>query len=304
MPATNELASAATPPAPVARLRAGEADVNAITSPGRIDRRVGRVAVGADPLCACAGARRRRGRARRPARERRGVRPRVANVGPGCSVGVGVADADVFASSISGSGDCVAFDGNFTNLNDGFASSDFGFVHLRVLRQTCPGAPGTTGRPRRDGQPGATGSPARRAAPARPAPPVRAALAVWPGQDYAAAAARDPKPERADNVAQTLPCPGAQERHGRSLHALRAGTGAPAIRPADQRPSSRGTRCAAGRRGTACTIITRIGTLTLTGHAGRNQIHFEGKVLRPGRYRLTATPARGAQEHVAGEHSR
>jgi hypothetical protein len=63
-----------------------------------------------------------------------------------------------------------------------------------------------------------------------------------------------------------------------------------------------------GKTWHGCTIITRIGTLTLTltltGHAGRNQIHFEGKVLRPGRYRLTATPARGAQEHVAGEHSR
>ncbi len=46
------------------------------------------------------------------------------------------ADAAVVASSISASGDCVAFTGRFTNLNDGFASADFAGV--LVLLVGCP----------------------------------------------------------------------------------------------------------------------------------------------------------------------
>jgi TolB protein len=58
-----------------------------------------------------------------------------------------LADANTTATSISGSGDCVAFAGRFTNLGDGFGSPDFSSVHLRTLRNTCPGAGGTVTTP-------------------------------------------------------------------------------------------------------------------------------------------------------------
>ena len=59
----------------------------------------------------------------------------------------------------------------------------------------------------------------------------------------------------------------------------------------------KGRRCVAHGRGKPCTLVTKVGTLTIAGRAGANKVKFSGKLkgkaLRAGRYQLTATPLLG-----------
>jgi hypothetical protein len=63
-----------------------------------------------------------------------------------------------------------------------------------------------------------------------------------------------------------------------------------------------GQRCSATGHGKACTRLVSVGSLTVSGRGGRNSVHFSGRLrghaLRAGRYRLTATPARGKARTV------
>jgi hypothetical protein len=59
-----------------------------------------------------------------------------------------------------------------------------------------------------------------------------------------------------------------------------------------------GRRCVArARHGRRCTIVRRAGSLVLSSRTGTNRIRFLGTLhggrLKPGRYRLTATPLGG-----------
>src|ERR1700730_17459583 len=51
------------------------------------------------------------------------------------------ADGRIDLSSISASGNCVAFAGSSTNLGDGFSSADFAAVHMFVLSGECAPSP-------------------------------------------------------------------------------------------------------------------------------------------------------------------
>jgi Tol biopolymer transport system component len=156
-------------------------------------------------------------------------------------------DAEI--SSITPSGDCVAFDGRFTNLGDGFASRDFGAVHMRALRGACP-------RPGR-------GDPPPPPPPPPPGPPVLSKLKASPARFRVAG-----------------------RRHGTTI-SYRLSRGA--------RVTLRFDRIVKGQR-------RRAGTLTLRGRAGANKVRFGGKLngrqIRLGRYRLTATPTSGRGHSV------
>ena len=182
--------------------------------------------------------------------------------------GGALADADTLGSSISPSGDCVAFAGAFTNIGDGFASSDFSSVHLRTLRSSCPGAE-PTGTPGTGTGPGTTGH------PGSATPPALSALTLSPRRFRL----HGNKPTT--TIRYTL------SRAARvTLRFERLTKG-----------HRKGKRCIAKGHGKPCTIARTVGALTITGHPGRNQLRFAGKLNRKalpvGGYRLTATPARG-----------
>ena len=178
-------------------------------------------------------------------------------------------DADTLGSSISPSGDCVAFSGPFANIGDGFASSDFSSVHLRTLRNTCPGAE-PTATPGTGTGTGTTGHPVTTTPP-----PALTALTLSPRRFHL----RGKKTGTTIRytLSRAAPVTLRFERLAAGHH--------------------NGKRCVAKGHGKRCTIATTIGTLTITGRLGPNQLRFPGrlnrKALRVGGYRLTATPAHG-----------
>jgi hypothetical protein len=174
--------------------------------------------------------------------------------------GVGGAPGDslfTFASSISPSGDCVAFDGRFTNLGDGFSSRDFTAVHMRTLRGSCPVAPRDD-----DGS-----DPPPPPPPPPPAKPVLSKLALTPSRFRVSG-----------------------RRHGTTIR-YRLSRSARVTLRIDRVTKSR-------RR----TVVRRAGVLTNAGRKGANKLRFAGKLrgkrLRPGTYRLRATPAGGRARTV------
>jgi hypothetical protein len=174
-------------------------------------------------------------------------------------------------SSLTANGDCVAFDGNFTKLDDGLASRDFGSVHMRVLRGECPA-------PRPDTGP-AGGGPAG-GGPDTTAGVVLSSLKVDPRRFWV-------KGFRSGTTIQYTLSQAARVtlRFDRLTKGRR-----------------KGRRCVARGHGKACTIIKRAGTLTLKGKAGPNRQRFSGKLrgkpLGLGRYRVTATVASGRARTV------
>ena len=185
--------------------------------------------------------------------------------------GGALGDADTLGSSISASGDCIAFAGPFTNIGDGFASSDFSSVHLRTLRNTCPGAEPTGGPGTGTGTGTGTGGHPVSTTP----PPALSALTLSPKRF------RLRGKKTVTTIRYTL-----SQAARVTLRFERLATG-----------HRRGKRCVASGHGKPCTIATTIGTLTINGRPGRNQLRFAGrlnsKALPVGGYRLTATPARG-----------
>jgi Tol biopolymer transport system component len=184
-----------------------------------------------------------------------------------------LADADASAVSISGSGECVAFTGPFTNIGDGFASSDFPSVHLRVLSGTCPRAEptgGPEGPGGSDGPGGGTTKPGDNTT--KPEAPVLTGLKLSPNR----------------------------VRSGRKTAIVFSLSRAARVTITFERLTKghrSGRRCVARGRGKPCTIVTRAGTLTVDGRTGANKVKFSGKLkgkaLRTGRYQLTATPLLG-----------
>jgi len=175
----------------------------------------------------------------------------------------------VLNASIAASGDCVAFDGNFTDLNDGFASADFASVHMRVLRGECPApAPG-------DGTGGGGGGPGGEP----PAQPVAlSALSVRPSRFWTGG-------RRSGTTIRFKLSHAARV----TLRFDRLSTG-----------HRRGRRCVSDRkaRGKRCTIVKGVGSMAVNGKAGSNRQRFSGKLkgkrLALGRYRITATVAGGS----------
>ena len=55
----------------------------------------------------------------------------------------------------------------------------------------------------------------------------------------------------------------------------------------------RGGRCRRGGHGPGCTLVVRAGRVIVQGRAGANRVGFPGHGLKPGRYRLTASPTGG-----------
>ncbi len=186
------------------------------------------------------------------------------------------ADAAVLASSISGSGDCIAFTGPFANLSDGFASSDFDSVHLRAARNTCPGAEPSSATATPQGPPG----PAPAATPAIPAP-VLSLLALSPRRMHL----------------------GGRKGGTTILFTLSRATPVTLRFELVTRGHRRGKRCTVKGRGKPCLLAATAGTLTVTGNAGRNRVRFagrlHGRLLRVGSYRLTATPLLGRPQTAA-----
>jgi hypothetical protein len=73
---------------------------------------------------------------------------------------------------------------------------------------------------------------------------------------------------------------------------------------------SRGGRCtkpaANNKRAPRCTRSLAAGALRITGHSGRNRVHFEGRISRshqltPGRYTLQITATNVAGQHASGQ---
>ncbi len=184
------------------------------------------------------------------------------------------ADAGAFVSSISASGDCVAFAGAFTNLGDGFASADFDSVHLRTLRDTCPGDPSLPPA----GGGGGAGGPSTTTTTTttkHAAPPVLSALSLSPSRFHVGGT------HGGTTVRFTL---SAAARV--TLRVQRLTTG-----------HRHGSRCTTRGHGKACALIATVGSLTVSGRRSANRVRFSGRLkghaLKLGRYRVTATPAHG-----------
>jgi Tol biopolymer transport system component len=186
------------------------------------------------------------------------------------------ADGNAAVSSISAAGDCVAFSGSFTNLGDGFGSADFDSVHLRTLADTCPGdPPAPTG-----GRGGGGSTTTTTTTTTHATAPALSALALSPSRFHVGGK------RGGTTVRFTLSAAAAV-----TLRFQRTVTG-----------HRHGTRCAAGGHGKTCALVTTVGSLTVSAKRGRNSVRFAGRLkghtLRPGRYRLTATPARGKARTV------
>jgi Tol biopolymer transport system component len=177
-------------------------------------------------------------------------------------------DGDSVSMSMAPSGDCVAFTSASTNLGDGFASADYPAVHLRVLRGECakpPPVPDTGG---------GSSPPPPDTAPAGPS--VLTKLSVKPKRF------RTKGPKKGATIRFTL---SAASRVTLRFFRLRTG-------------HRKGKRCLVKvRRGKRCTIAKRVGLQHVAGKQGANRRRFAGKLggnaLPRGRYRLTATPAKG-----------
>jgi TolB protein len=190
--------------------------------------------------------------------------------------GAGAAPADgrsTALSAITASGDCVAFQSSSTNLGDGFASADFGAVHLRVLRNECP-------------TPAAVTPPPAGPAPVPPAvrvkPAVLSRLAISPRSFRVTGAKRGAKItfrlDKAGPVTLTF---------DRLLAGRR-----------------KGKRCLTTlKKGRRCTAVRRVGRLSVKGRKGTTTVKFSGvlarKRLAVGRYRLLAQP-RGGKTRTVG----
>jgi hypothetical protein len=155
-----------------------------------------------------------------------------------------------------------------TNLGDGFASTDFNAVHLRVLRSECP-------KPQPAGGGGASGG--------------------GGGAQAAAAAARLSrlaiKPKRLHVGGRT----------GGARITFALDRAARVTLRFDRLLKGRivKRRCrTTAKHGKRCTLARRAGTLTIRARKGANAIEFSGKLgrraLALGSFRLTATPAGGA----------
>jgi hypothetical protein len=186
-------------------------------------------------------------------------------------------DGRADASVISRNGDCVAFSGAYTNLGDGFASADFAAVHLRVLRGECgspppaPAGPGAGPGPAGGLPPGEGGSEA-----GDPKRPNLFRLALKPSRFHVGG-----------------------RRGGTTIRFTLSNAARVTVR-FDRLTTGRrkGRSCSTRvRRGKRCTIVRRAGTMTVNGRAGGNRRSFSGKLgrksLKPGRYRVTATPKSG-----------
>jgi hypothetical protein len=178
-------------------------------------------------------------------------------------------------SAITPSGDCVAFDGDFTNLGDGFDSADASAVHMRVLRGQCPvppasgpggGGPGGGGGGPGGGGPGG-GGPAHAA--------VLSKLTVAPARFWVSGF-----------------------RHGTTIR-YRLSRAARVTLRFERLVSGhrRGGHCVSGGHGRHCTLTRSAGTVSVHGAAGANRLRFAGTLhgrrLPRGSYRLVATPAGG-----------
>jgi hypothetical protein len=170
-------------------------------------------------------------------------------------------DADVSQWSLTPSGDCLAFDGRATNLNDGFSTPDFSAVHMRVLRGDCGPVP----------FPEAPGPGGPLAPPAGPPPPV----GHGPGTPKAA------KPVLAK--LKVTPSSFWTSGHGRGTTIRFTLSKAATVRIRVDRIAGHKAR--------------RIGSITVKGRRGSNHVKFSGRVghktLSRASYRLTAVPTSG-----------
>jgi Tol biopolymer transport system component len=176
--------------------------------------------------------------------------------------------------SLSANGDCAAFDATGLNIGDGFASSQFPAVHLRVLRGECApaSAPG--------GPPAGTG---------KPAPiPALTGLRVVPSR-FAVKPLRPPRHRRHRS---RIPL-------GSSIRfrlTVAARVNFALARQTVGRKSGHRCRPAHGKvaRRNRCTLFVKAGTFSLRVTAGSKRLAFSGRLgrraLTLGRYRLTATP--------------
>lgn len=172
--------------------------------------------------------------------------------------------------SLDPSGDCVAFASNSDNLADGFTSSDFRAVHLRVLSGQCP-LPASSPE-----QPTPTGSAPSSPATPRPAKPALTKLRISHHRVHTHGRKRGATITFRLNVRAKVLLRVDQLRRGRSRH----------------------HHCiVTAKHGKRCTKVTRRQTIRISARAGANRVRFSGVVhgrrLPPGRYRVTATPRGG-----------
>jgi hypothetical protein len=178
--------------------------------------------------------------------------------------------------SISASGNCAAFSSGGLNLGDGFPSSDFAAVRLRVLSGECDATPNPAPPPVALNNP----------------PPVTV-------EPTAPKGATHPRPA----VSHLRLQPSHFRVHGRHRGTTISFTLNRAVRVTlrfERLRSGRrnGKHCVAGaHHGKRCTIVHRAGSLTRSAHGGTNKIRFSGTLnhhaLPRGSYRLTATPLGG-----------
>jgi hypothetical protein len=176
--------------------------------------------------------------------------------------------------SLSANGNCAAFDATGLDFGDGFASSQFASVHLRVLRGECApaGAPG--------GPPTGTG---------KPAPvPALTGLRVVPSR-FAVKPRKPPKHRRHRSRTPL----GSSIRFRLSVAAR---VNFAVARQTVGRKSGRRCRAAHGKvaRRKRCTLFVKVRSFSVRTKAGSQRLAFSGRFgrhgLTLGRYRLTATP--------------
>jgi Tol biopolymer transport system component len=187
------------------------------------------------------------------------------------SRGNGIAGApsdgdSTFSSDITATGDCVAFQGASTNLDDGFASADFDAIHMRVLRNECP-IP----------------------LPVAPSPATANPISA-PGAKAAVLSRLSIKPSRFRVTGR---------RRGTTI-SFRLDKAARVTLTVERLLAGRRRqgRCRAKQRtGRKCTVARRAGRFAMNGRKGANTRKFRGVLARnrlpPGRYRLRAQPAGG-----------
>ncbi len=179
--------------------------------------------------------------------------------------------------SISGNGDCVAFETRSDDLVAMPPGTDFGRVIARVMRGDCPFGPPAGSQP----------APAPQAADT--SAPVVSGVSISPRRFLAG--------RRVSRRTRTRPAIGARLRFSLSEAATVA------LRIDRLRPGRRlRNRCVVPRRaprGRRCTRALRRGTLTRAGAAGANRVSITGRLrgrkLPPAPYRieLRATDAAG-----------
>ena len=176
--------------------------------------------------------------------------------------------------SLSASGNCAAFSSGGSNLGDGFPSSDFSAVRLRVISGTCdadaqiaPPDTTTVRSPPVTTEPGTTPPPARA---------VVSHLRLVPSHFHVRGRHRGTTISFSLNRAVRVTLRFERLRSGRR----------------------HGGRCVAGApHGRRCSAVHAAGSLTASARKGTNRIRFLGtlahRALTNGSYRLSVTPVGG-----------